>query len=382
MSDLKSSAMILKNLRRYLLARGWARVDHPNTRIEILQTPPDSTGDYASVAIPSSAELRDASGLIGEAMRLVASYENSPVPQIFDQVRRWDRDVLRTRLLKMLGHEESLPLEVAAETLSGLKEFIGYAAYTQSNPQPFFDKAGAISADFAKHCLFGHTFQGSFGLTIECPLEGAAILPSDGNEPPVPRARQVFERVANGLTTLRESIASDSIDPLLTGYLTGFSANMCRKLAEIYEKADGRRIEYDLSWSPQWPSACQVSWKPMIFEGRAYDFARIAAQELEKTETFPSSTVEGRIVALKSDMPPSSDEQAEFEHIITMFWEREKGQTVKIRVPLSPPEYIQACDAHKEGKAIRISGVPEKSGKFWTLTKASGFAVLNREDGP
>ena len=147
----------------------------------------------------------------------------------------------------MVGHEDSLPLEIAAESISNLKEFIGYAAYTHSNPQPFFDKAGAISAEFAKHCLFGHTFQGSFGLTIECPFPVVPVLPMEGIEPVVPIERQVFERVANGLVILRESVAKESIDPLLAGYLTGFSANMCRKLAEIYEKADGRRIEYDIS---------------------------------------------------------------------------------------------------------------------------------------
>ena len=375
MSVLTPSPTVLNNLKRYLLTHGWSKVEHPNARIEILQTQPDESGGFASVAIPSSPELRDAGELIGEAVRLVASHENSPLQRIVDRVLRWDRDILRMRFFKMIGHEDTLPLEIAAETVSGVREFIAYAAYTHSNPQPFFDKAGAISAEFAKHCLFGHTFQGSFGLTIECPLAVAPVLPMDGNEPQVPMERQVFERVANGLATLRESIAKDSLDPLLAGYLTGFSANMCRKLAEIYEKADGRRIEYDISWSPQLHTACEKVSKPLVFEGRAYDFTRIAATELEKAEKFPDSVVEGRIVALKSETPPGLDEQAEFEHIITMFWEREKGQTVKIRVPLSPQQYIQACDAHKEGKAIRILGIPEKSGKFWTLTKAHDFTV-------
>ena len=151
---------------------------------------------------------------------------------------------------------------------------------------------------------------------------------------------------------------------------------MCRKLAEIYQKADGRRLEYDISWSPQIKSTCESVWKPMVFDGRAYELARLAAGELEKSETFPDSLIQRRIVVLKSEMPPGLDEQAQFEHIITMYWEREKGQTVKIRVALSPDQYKQACDAHKEGRAIRISGVPEKAGKFWTLTHAHDFSVL------
>jgi hypothetical protein len=120
----------------------------------------------------------------------------------------------------------------------------------------------------------------------------------------------------------------------------------------------------------------QKEWKPFVFEGRAYEFARAAATELEKVEKFPDSVVEGRVVVLRSETPPGLDEQQKFEHVITMFWEKEKDQAVRIRVPLSPQQYMQACDAHKNGRAIRIFGVPEKQGKFWVLTKPHDFTVL------
>ena len=35
----------------------------------------------------------------------------------------------------------------------------GYAAYTQKDPKPFFEKAGPASKGFAKTCQFGHTFE-------------------------------------------------------------------------------------------------------------------------------------------------------------------------------------------------------------------------------
>jgi hypothetical protein len=374
--NLISSDAVINNFRRYILARGWTSTEHPNERIEVFETAPDADGGYVSVVLPRSPQFRDSAELINEAVRIVANHHGETLEKTIDHVVRWDRDILRSRFFKIHGHDDSLPLGVAAETVSTLKEFIGYAAYTHTNPRPFFDKAGVISGKFADHCLFGHTFQGSFGLTIECPLAVTPALELEGQEAPVPIERQIVERVANGLATLRESVAHDTIDPLLAGYLVGLNANMCRKLADVYEKADGRRIEYDISWSPQLRSSCERVWKPVVFDGRAYEFARVAASELEHAEVFPDSKIEGRIVALKSEMPPGLDEQAEFDHIITMYWEREKNQIVKIRVPLTPPQYIQACDAHKEGRAIRIIGVPEKAGKFWTLTQGHEFTVL------
>jgi hypothetical protein len=293
-----------------------------------------------------------------------------------DAVLKWSRDVFRARFLKLLGSEETLPLGVASEAISGLKEFIGYAAYTQTDPRPFFDRAGAISAQFIEQCRFGHTFEGSFGITIECPITLTPQLGLEGQPAEVPLERHVFERVARGLKTLSESIERNSIEPLLTGFETGLNANMCRTLADVYEKLDGRRVEYDLSLSPELPSSIASEWKPVLFEGRAYDFTRVAAAELEKVEVFPDSKIEGRIIVLRSDLPPGLDEQSEFEHLITMYWEREKDQPVMIRIPLSPQEYMKACDAHKNGKRVRVFGVPEKSGKFWILTRAHDFTVL------
>jgi hypothetical protein len=351
-------------------------VEHANNRIEVFQNPADGKGESVSLVMPRSMEFRDAGALMNEAVRLLAVHEDTPAVKVVDRVLRWDRDILRSRLFKLIGTEDSLPLGIAADTILCLKEFLGYAAYTHSNPRPFFDKAGAISGAFADQCRFAHTFRGSFGMSIECPFSVEAVLPMDGNDPIIPLERQIFERVAKGLRTLQESIARDSVDPLLAGYLTGLNANMCRKLSEIFEKSGGRRIEYDISWSPQIESSYQEQWKPIVFDGKAYEFARIAATELEKSETFPDSVVEGRIVVLKSEMPPGLDEQAEFEHIITMFWEREKGQVVHIRVALSPDQYRAACDAHKDGRRIRVQGIPEKAGKFWSLTRAHDFVVI------
>jgi hypothetical protein len=372
-----------EQVRRYLLYRGWSHVQHPNLRIQMFRTSEDLTGDFASLVLPASADFSDAPAIIHEALRIVSSHEGAPIDRLVERLQHWDVDILRARLFLISGSEESLPFDVASETISGLREFMGYAAYTEFEPQPFFEKTGSVSAQFTKHCRFGHTFRGSFGVTVECPVTVAETpaLPMDGNEPIIPFERKVIERVASGLLTLRGAINDETVEPMIAGYQKGFSANMCRALAEVYERADGRRIEIDISWSPELPSSSEKKWKPFVFEGRAYEFARVAAGELEKVEKFPDSVVEGRVVGLKSETPPGLDQQEEFDHVITMFWERERDQLIRIRVPLSPTQYMQACDAHKEGRSIRIYGVPQKQGKFWTLTKPHDFTVLAASSG-
>jgi len=376
MNELDVQDFSISDLRRYLLRKGWSPERHPNGRIEVLKTKPNNDGDFSTVTLPSSIEYSNSASMLIEAFKSIATHENTAPDQLLNRLRRWGKDVLLARLFKIQGNENSLPLRVAAEGITRLKDFIGYAAYTQSEPKPFFDKAGGVSSAFTNQCRFGHTFQGSFGLTIECPVEVVPVLPMDQNPQIIPFERQVFDRIANGLSILRTSIDRDSLDPMLQGYRLGFSANMCRALTETYELLEGRRIEYNILWNPELESANEVSWRPFLFEGRAHEFAREAAKELEKSEILEDSLIEGTIVQLRSDLPPGLDEQAEFEHVITMSWVRERDQVVRIRIPLAPTQYIQACDAHKEGRRIRIYGVPEKAGKYWSLTKPHDFTVL------
>jgi hypothetical protein len=185
-----------------------------------------------------------------------------------------------------------------------------------------------------------------------------------------------MERIAVGLSDLRTATEADDIEPIVLNYRLGFNANICQTVAEIYEQMDGRRIEYDFVWCAEIPTEVAANWKPFIFQGRAHEILKEAARVLEKTEEQPDTRIQGRIVQLKSDVPPGQGEQGDFEHIVTVVWEREKAQPLKIRVPLNPEEYRNACDAHKDGKWIQITGVPEKQGKLWVLTKPHGFTVV------
>lgn len=368
----------LDDIRRYLLGHSWNAVEHPNRLIQVFELREGAELE-SSLLLPASDDLSDSNQLIVEAVNILSDIYRIPTDKVVHRISGWDRDVLRARLFRLAGSERSLPLDVASEIVSDLRQFIGYAAYTEYEPRPFFDKAGGISRKFVHQCRFGHTFGGSFGITVESPVQVESVLPLEGVTPEVPFERRVFERIASGFRSLRKAVTEDSIAPLLKDYGSGLNANMCRALSDAYEAVDGRRIEYDFWWSTELASKHSDGWEPFVYEGRAFEFSRAAALELEKAEEIPESIIEGRVYALKSETPPGLDEQQEFEHVITMYWERETGLTVSIRVPLAPDQYISACDAHKEGRRIRIVGYPEKQGKFWTLTKGRDFAILPKK---
>jgi hypothetical protein len=151
---------------------------------------------------------------------------------------------------------------------------------------------------------------------------------------------------------------------------------MCETLAEAYEVLEGNDLEFSIAWSPELKQRTTFDENQTFnlgFEGSQY--LRAAAKELQRVDRPIETTIIGKIWMLKAEESPY-DRQEEFERIISMYWEIEKNIFVKIRVPLTTAEYRLACDAHKEGRKIKIVGFPEKRGRFWHLDKPFGFEII------
>ncbi|MBL4884794.1 MAG: hypothetical protein JKY95_09705 [Planctomycetaceae bacterium] len=153
---------------------------------------------------------------------------------------------------------------------------------------------------------------------------------------------------------------------------------MCRDLSQTHEAVNERRIEYDLSWSTGLPADFDQKWKPLTFDGHACELSNAAATELERIEEKPEepTLIKGRVLGLESEIPPGLDELQEHEHVITMLWNRENGRTIKIKIPLPPGQYKDACDAHKNGQEVKVYGTPVKPSNHWLLTKSQSFDVI------
>jgi hypothetical protein len=55
-------------------------------------------------------------------------------------------------------------------------------------------------------------------------------------------------------------------------------------------------------------------------------------------------------------------------------WLSEDFGRKNVRVPLGPVEYLQAVEAHKEGRAISVEGELERTGRQWRLDNPRNFS--------
>ena len=176
-----------------------------------------------------------------------------------------------------------------------------------------------------------------------------------------PFHRRVVERIAQGLQDVQAATASGTPTELTQKYEQGFNANLCETLLRMLETVGDRGLEFSVRWSPiaKPPSASQ---KTVHFQPEAIDYLQMAVKELRSVQRTNRVTITGLIARLGT---------ANLTQTIVINYGRQP-----VRVSLGRADYRAACDAHRDGERVRMSGVLEKRGRTRTLTGVSDFQVL------
>ena len=364
----------------FLRRKGWRQVRYANPDLKVFEGVAPSLGEEVSVVIPSQKGFADYPMRLRDCVQLLSQFYDKSADIIIHNIAHWDRDVFKIRVESPIGKEQLLPLDFAAKVIKLYSEFIAFAATTEIDPRRFFAKFTKAGQQFTDKCMFGHTFAGSFGLTVECPLDLLPEFPLLNAPPPRPFPRAVTERIASGYTNLSAAVRDENPDILIQNYKFGFSGNMCELLSDIYETLGERELSHGVIWAPELhpPEHLLDAETPIKIERKSYEILKIASAALQTVEEpDQDKKIFGRITSLKSEQPPlNTEEFVAAARTIVVNWEVEDHQVLHIHIELPLELYIQACDAHKNGRKIEVVGKPKKIGKFWKLTDHHDFTVI------
>lgn len=368
-------------VRDFLRRKGWQDRGHPNKDLMVMDGTIAGAQERASLVLPADPTMDDYRARLRDALIILmeTGFARS-VPALVDMILHWDRDIYRIHLQAPGQQEQLLPLEYAAHVIAKYRDFIAYAAATQTTPRRFFAKLTKAGREFAEHCYFGHTFIGSFGLSIECPLDLPRELPIPDLPPPSVFSRTVTERVARGFASMKEAVLKEDPEILVESHESGFSGNMCELLTDVYEYLEGRDIIQRIAWSPELAPLPDLAaaTQSVALDERSYEILKVASKSLQKVDKpDEDKAIIGRITRLRSEQPPiNTEEFATATRTVVLRWEMEKKQALHVNVILALDEYRAACDAHKNGRKLKIVGKPEKRGKFWYLRDQHGFEIV------
>ena len=370
-----------KRLSAFLSRKGWQRVKHPNTKILVFEGESLMIGQAATVVFPSSASFSDYFARLNDTLRLLSKHLNMSLSEVIENIAHWDRDVMKIRIQAEVGQDQLLPFGNAADVINKYKNFVAFAACTEAEPKKFYGRVSKTGNEFADNCKFGHTFVGSFGITIESPIPSDPQLPLSGFPVARPFHRAVTERIAMGYINLNEAVSREDPSIITDNYINGFSGNMCEILTDIYDSAENREINHSIVWASDLTPPGHLENPTVQMTEKSYEVLKIASADLQTVnEPDEEKTVIGRITQLKSKVPPiKADEFAVARRTIVISWEVEKQTPINIHIQLPLEQYRWACDAHKNGHKIKVTGKPEKHGKLWYLLEHHGFKIISAD---
>lgn len=364
----------IEDLTAYLHQTGWRIKPHPNNKLSVFGGLQDDNGELIELVLPRHHGFRDAWVRLADAINLLAAIEDISPYVVVQKIRTQDRDTLRVRLLNDTGERISVSMERAVQLIRGLRDLIAFSACAEDVPEPYFARMLAIGKQQAARCQFGHTFQGSFGFTIESPINPQLPSTLTPEQSVAPFERRVMERIIRGLILTQEAVWSGDVRVLVSNYQRGLNANLCEILMEMIEETSGITLEYSIIWSPLLLPAQDVrEFDKVRLEYKAHQYLAATARELRKVEQSPETVIQGKIVALRSEVAPLDNGAP--QRSITIVWADNEERQLPVHVPLLQGDYAQACDAHRDGRTVSIRGQLEKRNNGWVLTGPHDFML-------
>lgn len=392
-------AVPLNMLRRYLTAHGWRKPPLPalpeiatprsaaaRTLIETMSGGRRTFDVYVlsetdlpdiELVLPYEKSAPDYSRQIVNAIKTLSELEGRDPEKVIAAIRLIGFDVMQSRIPDGMVYNDTIHLEVAAGYVAGARALLAATATTEIQPDPYFLRVKKEASEYANKCRFGHTFKGSFGFTVESPV-------TPNNEPTLaqivqapPFERRVMQRIVRGFSAVCDAVEADDTRTLVDGASTGFSANSCEFFAKLVEETAPGGLLFAFQLSPEWPTAVGLAQTNEFLVGpRHVEITRAAAKVLREQYVPTFETLIGRIVGLTSDGNPSDLLNPMGDREIAVQWIASDHGEISVKVSLNAEEYLQAVDAHRNGRLIGVSGTLERKGRTWVLSGPRNFGPL------
>lgn len=372
--DLKPEATLrLSSLsvKRYLLAKGWERVDSKRADVGIFRRP---DAEEAEALLPLSSDFADVGDAMARAVEEIARFEQRPAAQVLRDLLHPRADLLRFAVESRETADGGIGLEEGLALLSGSKKALLAAACSVKRPQRFHPRMSLREAEaFVRACRLGQTEQGSFVATLECEIDVDDTSPALlTGEVPEPFGRKATTLLVRSVARVVDAIRTDDIGAL-TEPPEGapiVSANLCEALVEIMTGPDDTALRIGSSWSPVLPAPRDVPTSVRIEQHYRSVIDQVARALRPSVSPTPDLYI-GKVDALQGE--PGPDGRVQGEIVIAA---QVEDEILKIRLDLGADDYQRAGDAHLKGLYVSVRGILRRGARIHRLEGVAEFTIV------
>ncbi|KNZ40470.1 hypothetical protein [Acetobacterium bakii] len=357
------------SVEKYLSLKGWKRdTEFRNENLMVF----DSEFFGARIAIPSSEKFDDFESSFTNFLETIALLEERNEKEILKEIIASYNNMIEIRVVSDFSKNGKLPLSYAADCMKGLKDLILYSTCAEENPQPVCYRPSDRSKKFVDKFKLGQTEKGSFIFNIEAQVENIKNIQMVISEYEIkPLEYRVIQRLEKALEQIdRVAIAEEKISNLTEdGYLHGATANMCEALLKLKPENEQVKIFATIRYASTITKV--VGKKDCAILDSKHFWVMDEISKIYRDKTFFQDVILTGIV--------TSLAKKEHDHIIkntihftTMFDKRYRS----ISISLSDEDYRLACDTHRDGVEVQISGELDMSKNKWNITKVYYFKLV------
>ena len=374
---------------QYLIRTGWTRIKQDNTKILVFGTQ-DSGYDGSESPIlifPSEDSYSDTKLRISDALYAVAAFCGKQFTDILAEVFCCDYDVLRLRI--KAAEMRGIPLKLMPKLLQGYGELISQSAQLESykyGERPYClgksSKTIQTGTEIAGKCLFGHTFAGSFGISIEMPLKLDPNQFSDVSRHAVTLERLTMQRIAVGLADAANALQKEQVSIITDNLENGFNADLCQTMGALMSMLshieESPRIEYLFDWSPLIiPAKHGMLMEPIVFTpAEIVPVFQHAAKEMRALQNAAQVTLKGEIVMLADDPEKKETDESRRRTITIRCKDKPNIKDVKITL-VTEEDYATACMVRARKNWISVRGILCEEGKIHRLRNPKNCREIN-----
>lgn len=359
----------LEDIKLYFIKNKWSIIDS-NQKQMVFQSPTDSEGNQIRYKLPNSETYQNYLNAVSDVISIFSKLRNVPIITIYNDLIHTSKDIMRMRIINTGNYKYSIPLDIAATNINAIKNLYMYSACSEVNKQPHFEKPLAEGINHANNCQFGHTFEGSFGFTIDTPIIKEDLLLEELTT--VPFERKVTERIITGFNSVIKAKNNMDSDFIVRDFEDGFNARMCESIADLSNN-NSTPLEFQINWSGAISPRSDISsFTSIMLDAIDIELLIEAGKKLKKVEPFDDVIV-GQVVTLHSNKDPNSNE--DFNRTIVMKHEVD-NHIVDVKLNLNKENYLLAYEAHGSGKRIIVKGKLFRTGNTWRMNDITSLDYI------
>ncbi|MDX2038128.1 MAG: hypothetical protein SFX72_15880 [Isosphaeraceae bacterium] len=371
------ACLLTEDVQQYLSSRHWKRDEESSTAKASIYHHPDLPD--AEAVVPGRRELADYVERMGDVVQILSAVEERSAWQVLADLSSPPADVLRLQVSGADLALGTLPLSEGIGLIEGARGLLLAAACSARQPASFFPRQTYKEAvEFLQACRLGQTERGSFVAKILAPVPPLITRQSELFEeddesllPGEPFARRSTVGLMNALGYIRAAIDEGEYSRILDGVGFGVSANLCEAIASMRPESDQSDLRISMTWSSSRPRVPKAVKNVVDFSTASIEIIRESGRRLLDRFSATRERIEGRVINLKAD----SSHVVGFKGKVTLRV-RLNGETTRVQFDLEPDDYRRACDAHRDGRAVAVTGLLQQEAKQFRLLQPQDFSTV------